>query len=121
MNLQKIKHLFSDVFKSIDGDFSLSIHCHDTEELTSLFVSTCENTSYIVAPLRVLRAKPKTEPWLNDTTHAATHECRRAERQLKKERLQISCIKKLLKLKSQSIFQILFLLILIILVICSIP
>lgn len=78
------------MFLKADMAFSVSNHHYNTDELTSLFYSSCENALDIAAPFRTMRAKPKSEPWLNDTTHAARHECRRAERQWTKDRLQVS-------------------------------
>lgn len=45
----------------------------------------------IVAPFKIMHPKIlKTEPWLNDITQAVRCECRRAERQWKKDKLQVS-------------------------------
>lgn len=46
----------------------------NTEELTSLFNSTCHNILLLRLGLFVVNQK------LNDTTRAVRHECRRAER-----------------------------------------
>ncbi len=37
-----------------------------------------------------MHSRPKSEPWLNDTTHAVRRECRKAERKWKKDKLQVS-------------------------------
>lgn len=55
-----------------------------------VFHSTCQTVLDIVAPLKSRQAKTKSEPWLNDMTHAARRECRRAERKWKKDKLQVS-------------------------------
>lgn len=70
--------------------FSVSTLHYDTDELTSLFYTSCQNALDIVAPFRTIRAKPKFELWLNDITRAARHESRRAERQGKKDWLRVS-------------------------------
>ena len=61
-----------------------------TEELSSWFHSTCQTVLDTVAPLKSRQPKTKSEPWLNDTTHAVRRECRRAERKWKKDKLQVS-------------------------------
>ncbi len=61
-----------------------------TNELNSKFLSTCQNILYTVAPLKARHPQPKSEPWLNDSTPAARQECRRAERNWKKNKLQVS-------------------------------
>jgi len=38
--------------------------------LSSLFDSTCQSVLDIVGPFKVMSSKPKSEPWLNDTTRA---------------------------------------------------
>ncbi len=82
--------LFSDAFNSIDGDYPVSSCGLNTDDLTSLFYSTCQNILDTVAPVRTVQPKPKVQPWLNDVTHAVRTECRRAECRWKKDRLQIS-------------------------------
>uniref|UniRef100_A0A8P4K1H9 Reverse transcriptase domain-containing protein n=1 Tax=Dicentrarchus labrax TaxID=13489 RepID=A0A8P4K1H9_DICLA len=61
-----------------------------TEELSSWFHSTCQTVLDTVAPLKSRQPKTKSEPWLNDMTHAVRRECRRAERKWKKDKLQVS-------------------------------
>ncbi len=61
----------------------------DTEQLTSTFLSICADTLDIVAPLKIMRPRPKSEPWLNNTTRAARRECRRAERRWKKDKTRV--------------------------------
>ena len=61
-----------------------------TEELISLFNSTCATILDTVAPLKIKKPKPKGSPWLNDTTRALRRDCRRSERRWKHDRLQIS-------------------------------
>ena len=56
----------------------------NTEELSSWFHSTCQTVLDTVAPLKSRQPKTKSEPWLNDMTHAVRHECHRAELVLKK-------------------------------------
>lgn len=82
--------LFSDAFKSIDEEYSMSSSCLNTEELTLLFNSTCHNILDIVARFKVTHAKTKVEPWLNDITRAVRQECWRAECSWKKDRIQVS-------------------------------
>ena len=66
----------------------------DTEQLTSTFLSTCASTLDTVAPLKIMHPRPKSEPWLNDTTRAARRECRRAECRWKKDKLHVfMCLK----------------------------
>ena len=62
----------------------------NTEELSSWFHSTCQTVLDTVAPFKFRQPKTKSEPWLNDTTHAVRRECRRAERKRKKDKLQVS-------------------------------
>ncbi len=62
----------------------------NTDDLTSLFFSTCQSILDTVAPFRTVREKPRVQPWLNATTRAVRLECRRAERRWKKDKLQIS-------------------------------
>lgn len=62
----------------------------NTEELTSLFHSTCQNILDTVAPYKILPSKPQSELWLNDTTRAVRRECRRVEHKRKKDKLQVS-------------------------------
>ncbi len=62
----------------------------NTDDLTSLFYSTCQNILDTVAPVRTVQPKPKVQPWLNDVTRGVRTECRRAEHRWKKDRLQIS-------------------------------
>ncbi len=70
--------LFSDAFNSIDGDYLMSSCGLNTDDLTSLFYSTCQNILDTVAPVRTVQPKPKVQPWLNDVTRAVRTECRRA-------------------------------------------
>ncbi len=81
--------LFSDAFNSTDGDYLMSSCGLNTDDLTSLFYSTCQNILDTVAPVRTVQPKPKVQPWLNDITRAVRTECRRAEHRWKKDRLQI--------------------------------
>lgn len=64
--------------------------CSQNEGLSSLFYSTCRTALDTVAPLKTRQPKTKSEPWLNDTTHAVRRQCRRAERKWKKNKLQVS-------------------------------
>lgn len=57
--------------------------------LTLSFLSTCAGSLDTVAPLKVRCPRPKTEPWLKDTTRAARRVCRRAGRRWKKDKLHI--------------------------------
>ncbi|XP_055015067.1 uncharacterized protein LOC129410609 [Boleophthalmus pectinirostris] len=49
------------------------------EELNTMFNTICTDILDAVAPLVMKRAKPTSEPWLNETTRALRRECRRAE------------------------------------------
>lgn len=71
---------FSSVFVNLAQSDTRSSAYLDTENLTSSFLSTCAGILDTVAPCKVMCPRPKSEPWLNDTTHAARQECRRAER-----------------------------------------
>ena len=64
----------------------------DTEALNSWFLDTCQTAIDIAAPLKTRQHKTKSEaePWLNETTHAARQDCRRAEQKWKKDKLQVS-------------------------------
>ncbi len=64
--------------------------CEDTEALNSWFLDTCQTAIDIADPLKTRQHKAKPEPWLNETTRAARQECRRAERNWKKDILQVS-------------------------------
>lgn len=59
----------------------------NTEELTSLFHSTCQNILDTVAPYKIMPSKPQSELWLNDNTGADRRECRRAEHKRKKRQI----------------------------------
>lgn len=74
---------FSAAFKRAAETHSGS-PCFNTEELNSLCRSTCQNILDIVAPFKIMRSKPQSELWLNDTTRAVRLECRRAEHKRKK-------------------------------------
>lgn len=63
--------------------------CRSCLILTSSFLSTCAGSLDTVAPLKVRCPRPKTEPWLKDTTRAARRVCRRAGRRWKKDKLHI--------------------------------
>lgn len=60
------------------------------EELLRSFNSTCVQALDQVAPLKTHLHKPKSEPWLNDTTRTLRRTCRRFERKWRKDRLQVS-------------------------------
>lgn len=62
----------------------------DTEQLMEAFISTCTDVLDILASLKAMRPKTNEEPWLNDTTRAASRECRKAERRWKKDGLHVS-------------------------------
>lgn len=55
------------------------------EELLPSFNSTCVHALDHVAPLKTHRHKPKSEPWLNDTTRTFRRICRRFERKWRKD------------------------------------
>ena len=82
--------LFSSAFTSaVQADNGLSEGL-DTELLLSSFLSTCVGILDTVAPLKAMHPRPRSEPWLNDTTRAARRECRRAERRWRRDRLHVS-------------------------------
>ncbi len=60
------------------------------EELLFSFNSTCAHVLDLVAPLKTLHHKPRSEPWLDDTIRSLRQICRRFERKWKKDRLQVS-------------------------------
>lgn len=47
----------------------------DTEKLTSSFISTCIGVLDTIAPLKLMRARTKREPWLSDVTRNARRVC----------------------------------------------
>lgn len=59
---------FSDAFNAIDDDYSRSSYGLNNDDLTSFFSSTCLNILDTVAPFKMVRVKPRTQPWLNATT-----------------------------------------------------
>lgn len=67
--------ILSGVFSSVD---------HDVEALAACFDSVCLSVLDCVAPVKARQTKPRSEPWLNESTRAARRECRRAERRWKK-------------------------------------
>ncbi|XP_034562467.1 uncharacterized protein LOC117829052, partial [Notolabrus celidotus] len=62
----------------------------NTEELSSWFDSSCLTILDSVAPLKAVKPRAKSEPWLNEDTRATRRECRKAERRWKKDKLQVS-------------------------------
>ncbi len=60
------------------------------EELLFSFNSTCAHVLDLVAPLKTLHHKPRSEPWLEYTIRSLRQICRRFERKWKKDRLQVS-------------------------------
>lgn len=50
-----------------------------------MFNSICTDILECVAPVRIKEQKPKSYPWLNNTTQALRWACRRAERNWKKK------------------------------------
>ena len=62
----------------------------NTDKLSSWFHSNCQTVLDTVVPLKSRQPKTKSEPWLNDTTHAVRREHCRAERKWKKDKLQVS-------------------------------
>ena len=67
---------FLSAFKNV-AQFDSSTDCLDTEQLTSIFVSTCTGLLNTIAPLKRTHARAKQDPWLNDTNCAARRECRK--------------------------------------------
>ena len=60
------------------------------EEFVVAFYSTFNDILGLVAPFRYKYSKPVTDPWLNDTTCAFRHTCRRTERKWKGDHVQVS-------------------------------
>ncbi|KAI2649140.1 hypothetical protein H4Q32_020355 [Labeo rohita] len=60
------------------------------EEVLLRFNSTCAHVLDLVAPLKTLYYKSRSEPWLDDSTHCLRQICRRFERKWKKDKLQVS-------------------------------
>lgn len=60
------------------------------DDILSSFHSTCSGILDSIAPFRHKSAKPRTDPWLNDTTRAIRQHCRQAERRWKKDKLHVS-------------------------------
>lgn len=77
---------FSTVFRQ---NFPESV-CEDTEALNSWFLDTCQTAIDMAALLKIRQQKTKSEPWLNETTHTARQECRRAEQEWINDKLQVS-------------------------------
>ncbi|XP_051939816.1 uncharacterized protein LOC127612987 [Hippocampus zosterae] len=69
---------------------NLCVPSSNTEELTSWFDSSCRAILDLVAPSKIVLPKPKPEPWFNDITRAARQECRKAEREWKKDKFHVS-------------------------------
>ncbi len=80
--------MYEATFSNWYYDCSPSDLCAD--ELLTLFTSVCSNILDSIAPLKTTCFKPKSEPWLNDSTRATRRLCRRAERKWKKDKLQVS-------------------------------
>ena len=74
-----------DILSTLDD-----IHAFKTDDLLRHFNSACTDILDSVAPFRTMRIKARTEPWLNDSTHALRRSCRRAERKWKKDKLHVS-------------------------------
>ncbi len=70
--------MYEATFSNWYYDCSPSDLCAD--ELLTSFTSVCSNILDSIAPLKTRCFKPKSEPWLNDSTRAARRLCRRAER-----------------------------------------
>lgn len=81
---------FSSVFANSAQSDKRSSAYQDMGQLTSSFLSTYASILGTVAPHKVMRPRPKSEPWLNDTTHGARQECRGAECRWKKVKLHVS-------------------------------
>ncbi len=73
-----------------NGDYDCSPSDLCADDLLTSFTSVCSNILDSIAPLKTRCFKPKSEPWLNDSTRAARRLCRRAERKWKKDKLQVS-------------------------------
>ncbi len=59
-------------------------------DLTWLDLNACSCVLDSVAPLKVLKPKRRSEPWLNSNVRVLRQECRKAERKWKKDKLQVS-------------------------------
>lgn len=81
---------FSAAFENSELVTDISSFDDDVETFFQRFEATCKSVLDSVAPLKSRRPKPKTEPWLNESTRAMRRECRRAERRWKRDRLQVS-------------------------------
>lgn len=60
------------------------------DEYFNSFNSVCRDILDEIAPLKYHTFKTHPQPWMNNETRIARQACRRAERRLKKDRLQIS-------------------------------
>jgi len=60
------------------------------DDLVSLFNTSCSNILDSIAPLKLRHPKPKSQPWLDDTTRSLRQACRRAERKWNKDKLTVS-------------------------------
>uniref|UniRef100_A0AAZ1XJ66 Reverse transcriptase domain-containing protein n=1 Tax=Oreochromis aureus TaxID=47969 RepID=A0AAZ1XJ66_OREAU len=60
------------------------------DDLLLYFDFACKSVLDVVAPLRLRKCKSKTSPWLTDRTRAIRRQCRKCERQWKKDRLHVS-------------------------------
>ncbi|KAI4818133.1 hypothetical protein KUCAC02_011494, partial [Chaenocephalus aceratus] len=61
---------FSHTFVNLSQSDTMSSDSLDTEKLTSAFLSSCTGALDIVAPLKLMRPRAKSEPWLHDVTRA---------------------------------------------------
>ncbi len=61
-----------------------------TEELILWFNTTCTDILNWCAPAKMVFPKTRKQPWLNQSTRVFRQEWRRAERQWKKDNLQVS-------------------------------
>ncbi len=80
--------IYEVAFSNSYYDCSPSNLCAD--ELLSSITSVCSNILESIVSLKTRCFKPKSEPWLNNSTHAARRLCRPAQRKWKKGRLQVS-------------------------------
>lgn len=67
-----------------------TLHNLDADAHLNLFNSTCADIMNSIAPLRYKNHKPVPVPWHTDTTRTLRRVCRQAERQWKKDHLQVS-------------------------------
>lgn len=87
---------FQDDFTSTFNEVSLSLSLEsslpdlDAEQHLSLLNTACLEVLNTTAPLKPIKSKIKTEPWIDNNIRTLRRACRSAERKWKKDKLQIS-------------------------------